>query len=284
MAKTLDERITSARSTDRITITDLKALIPEIRAEEERQRAKQAAAEIESCDLALSEADRDEAAATASRAGRLAKAYAEAAADLDIKLLAKKESEKRQAVEAERKAALAERDEIAAEFATFMPAAIAEMTKRFEAIQRNKERMKKVGLREQNAEGVARRIKGHYIGYTPVAWYHEMKIPAWDGKGRAWPVERHVDYDAAARAAKRIVKAQAAEREAQWGVYRVHPIAGQGTSFKVRLDPKMHVEKVASIYREPWVGQMKHAEVERLRKFGVKVESIDPSEMAEAAE
>lgn len=289
MARTLDERITSARSTDRITIKDLKALIAEVHEEEIRQRAVHDSADAESVDLALSEADRDEAARLACRATRLAKAYADAAVELETKLKAKIENEKRQAAEAERQAALAERDEIAERFKVIVPQAISAMTELYEQVETNAARMKKAGLREPTAEAVARGIKGHFIGYSPVAWYTEMKIPAFDGKGRAWPIERHVDHYAlsAKRMAeqKRAIKKQNAEREAEFGRYRIEPFDGDFVSFRARAssDPGFFVEQDRLLGRQGFLGMLRHTEAERLRGLGVKVERIDQP-AAEAAE
>ena len=67
MAKSFQERIASARSTDRVTIETLDKLLVDIGEERERLPLAHARASAESIDFALSESDRDEAAANAER-------------------------------------------------------------------------------------------------------------------------------------------------------------------------------------------------------------------------
>lgn len=281
MGKTLDERITSARSTDRITITDLQALIPEVRDEIERQRGVQAAAESDSTDLALSQTDQDSAAATAERAGRLAKSYAQALGELETKLRDKVESEKRKAAEAKRAAAIAKRDEIAGRFKTVVPEAIAKLTTILADVLENAAEMKKLGLRELDAEFVARGLKGHYIGYTPVSRLTEMKIPSLDGKSRTWPPERpNIDFAAAKKQGRRNVQEWNAKREAAWCTVSIRPNRDVGhVTFKARVAPDHQAEKTVHLVRV-WEGQIQEREVERLRSLGIQVDALDPAELA----
>lgn len=144
--------------------------------------------------------------------------------------------EARRAKEAEKRAALTERDEIAALFAQRVPRMTAEMVDLFKQVKVNAERMKAAGVYEADAELVARGIPatGH-VQSTPVARFLEMKIPKWGSHGRAWPIpERNTavgvefDYGAALqranddRAREEREKAEAAAKFAQEnGIYQI---------------------------------------------------------------
>ena len=285
MGKPLSERAAALCRTDRCTITDLRAILPELREAQKHELAKAAAREVESVDLALAEPDRDVAAAEAARANRLARAYADAIETIETKLAAKLESERRQQQQAEQDAALAERDEIAERFRAAVPDLVAKLLELFAKVDANDRRMRDAGLREANAEAVARGLPPSFrVGDCEVRRYTRMIVPAWDTAARAWPPQEHTplpsDYDRRLRESRRKAKADAAEREAAtWGWYRLSHRLGRSIRFDARMmlsDGKpAEATKARGLWKEPWAGMIAHREAERLRELGVKVEPID---------
>lgn len=213
MAKPLNERLASARSTDRVTITDLEALIAEAIAERDRQNGASEHHAAEAINLALSDDDREEADRLAQHCRRTAKAYATAIDELQDKLEAKRNSEHRKAAEAAKAAFIADRDELAARLADRIPALFAELTGLLSEIEKMDERG---GTTLESAEAVARGVPGNfYDGVSPVSRLTQMKIPKFNGHGLAWPIDKaaagfarmaehnrqqRVDYEASKRA------------------------------------------------------------------------------------
>ncbi len=147
-------------------------------------------ASAESIDFALGEDDREEAAAKAGRLDRTVKALDAEIARVAALLEERRSNEARRAVEAEKLAARTERDEIAATFAKRVPAITAELIALFTKVNDNAERLKRAGVHEADAEFIARGVPANgYVQMTPVARFTAMKIPAWSGLGRAWPVD-----------------------------------------------------------------------------------------------
>lgn len=189
MAKPLNERIATARTNDRVTITDLRALIAELTEERDRQLARQAQADRDSVDIALSDEDRDEAAAVAGRSARLADAYTSALEELEAKLERKLDSEAQRAKQAERDAILVERDALAERWQETYPRVVAELVDLFAATIANEERMKAAHIYEASAEAVGRGLQGNFQGSGGyVERITKLKLPALDGR-RAWPPE-----------------------------------------------------------------------------------------------
>src|SRR5690606_13351918 len=93
--------------------TDLEALIAEAESALAQLQEASAQAAAESVDFNLSEADREEAAAKAERDRRNATTIAAARDALNERLSERRSQEKTKAIEAERAAALAERDALA---------------------------------------------------------------------------------------------------------------------------------------------------------------------------
>lgn len=190
MAKPLNQRIASARSTDRVTLTDLRNLIAEVREERDRLLASQAQAEADSVDILLSEADQDEAAAVAARSGRLAAGYEAALVELEVKLAVKLEADSQRVLDAERAAALAERDEIAERWREVYPRAAQELVELFEVTVANDARMAAARIYEPSAEAVARGLSGTFSsGSSYFDRLTKMKIMPLIGNQRIWPVE-----------------------------------------------------------------------------------------------
>lgn len=189
MAKPIDARIANALSNDRIGPADLTALIADANLERDRQLSLHQTNGAESFNLALSEQDRDDAAENAERAGRMANALASALQQLDDKLVAKRANEKSQAKEAKRKAAVAERDNLAIRIAAEWPVLIEHVVDILSAITANDERMRMLGLNEASAECIARGIPAHfYKGNISLAQLTKIKLPSFDGERLAWPV------------------------------------------------------------------------------------------------
>ena len=158
MSKSLAERITSARNSKTVRIRDLEKLIPEAELERDRLSQASVAASSESVDFALSDDDRDEAAAKAERYGRTAKGLDIAIAELRGKLGDLRNSEAQKADEAERRAALIERNEIAGLLRDELPQIVERLVGLLAKTKHNAERMRAAGVHERDAECEARNI------------------------------------------------------------------------------------------------------------------------------
>ncbi len=278
MAKPLHERIASARSTDRVTITNLEQLIDEARGEQGRLVEAHAQASAESVDFALSEADRDTAAENAARHSRNAAALASAIEDLEEKLTRKRESDTRKAAEVERAAALAERDEIAAQLRDFAPPAMERLCELLAAVAANAERMRRSGLHERDAEAEARDVPGNWsIGPSPVDRFARMRIPNWSGHGRCWPREfspAMVDYAGLRAAGNKAEKEAKAREDARFGTYRITNRSGICLHFQSRHNPFASADDVN--FTAPWEGEISHEMAEDLaKKPQISVERIE---------
>lgn len=216
MAKPLNERIESARSTDRVTITDLEALIAEAIVERDRQIGASEHHAAEAVNLALSDDDREEADRLAQHCKRTAKAYTSAIDELQDKLEAKRNSDHRKAAEEAKAALIASRDELAARLADRIPALFAELTGLLAEIE---EMDARGGTTLESAEAIARGIPANfYSGASPVTRLVNMKVPNWGAHGLAWPVDK-----AAAGFAWRNEQSRA-----QWAVYEKAKANEQG--------------------------------------------------------
>jgi len=231
----------------------------------------------DSIDFALGEEDREEAAVVVDRGRRQIATVAAAVAALETKLAARRADEKGARIEAERKAAITERDELAERFRVIVPQAVAALTELFGLVEANAQRLAKAGVKSPDAEATARGLKSFYAAGGPVDRFATMKIPNWKGKGRAWPLQKtRIDVHAGSiRAARQMAAHRETEREAIWGEYRVHPVEGESISFKVRDKGGARSEKGEMVFAEPWQGEMTHAEAARLRGHDVTVEAID---------
>ncbi|XAP76988.1 hypothetical protein ABC955_10330 [Citromicrobium bathyomarinum] len=282
MAKSLKERIASARSTDRVTIETLEQLVGDIEAERERLSAAHERASAESIDYALGEDDRDDAAAKAAKYARDIAGLAQIIPELADKLERKRESDTQRAKRAEAQSALQERDEIAARFAERVPAITAELIELIQAVNANAERMRLAGVYEANAEWHARGIPGNgMIGVSHVEPFVKIKIPNFDGPGRAWPID-HTQAMAAQIAAdsSRIRAQQMAavkrreqeKREAAEEHRRTHGIYRLSTSFDgrpIRLPVDLVSGAMPSTVGnwQQWEGEVAHAVAEELRSI-----------------
>lgn len=280
--KPFTERLATALRTDRSNCETLRELIAEVEAEAAGQRGIQQQAQAESVDVTLNAGERDEAAVLADRAKRLACGYDDALETLRSKLEAKLASERRQYEAAERDAALAERDVIASRFAVEVPKALGILTDLFREVEVNRVRLQAARIYERDAEAQARDVPGNFMrGSAPVDRFTAMKIPAWSGSGRAWPI----DPAAAERAliaetehrqrvelqrrkspeARAAAEAAQAAEEAKWLRYRVsHSKPGF-----VEVDCRTGTASLMSVDRV--VLEMTEQQVAAARSKGVKV-------------
>lgn len=280
MAKPLNERISTALTNARVRTHDIENLITEIEAEQERAAQARAALSIESVDFALSEEDRDEAAAKAEKYRRTADMLANALDKLRERLVERRESENSQAAEAERKAALAERDKIAAEFDEFLPPALDRLVDLLRLNEANADRMKRAGLNEPTAEAKARGVTG-FLGYAgEVESYAKIKIPTYDKPGRMWPVDAASAVTAAVsisqvetaqrqreaeKKRKEAAAARAEEHAEKHGYYRLSTnLGGEGV---VRLPAELvtgSIPKTVANWEIPWEGEIAHETAAKL--------------------
>ncbi len=167
MARNLQERLEVAKG-PRARIADNEALIADLKAEQERLEAARDQASAESVDFALSDADRDEAAAKAARLDRTVKSLGIEIAAVAALTEERRSDDARKAAEAEKRAALTERDEIAAQFAERVPVICDEL------------------VAEMHARGIP---ANGLVGTIQAHSYRHMKIPVFGGIGRAWPID-----------------------------------------------------------------------------------------------
>lgn len=188
MAKTLQERIATAKS-PRARVVDNEALLLDLAAEVERLTLSRDAASDQSTDFALSDEDRDQAAAKSARLDRTIKALEIQIAEVAHATECRRNADAREAAAAECAAALAERDAIAAKFAERVPALTAELIELFKLVNANEARMRRAGVSEANAELHARCIPPHgHIQMMPAPQFTKMTIPGFDCLPLAWPI------------------------------------------------------------------------------------------------
>ena len=227
MAKTLHDRIASARTTDRITITDLEAVIAEATAERDRLTGTLNQATADSIRFELSEEDRDEAATVADRAKRNALAMSAAINELTAKLSAKRSSDEQRAKKAERDAVIAERDELAKIIRDEWPALEARMVGLLQAVKDNDAKMAAYRIFEASAEAVARGVPGSFrAAGSPIRRLTETKLPSFAyGQHLAWPSIKPVNLDASRDIMLRD-KERMRDEDSRWARYIVSPPTG----------------------------------------------------------
>lgn len=292
MARNLLERLQAAMS-PRARVGDTETLLGDLKAEQARLEIARDQAAAESVDFVVSEADREEAAAKAGRLDRTIKGLDAEIAKVAALLEERRSDEARRAREAEKQAALTERDEIAARFAQRVPAITAELIGLLKEVKANTERMKLAGVYEADAELVARGIPANgHVQATPVHRFIEMKIPAWENWDRAWPVpERntavgvHFDYGAALqrsrddRARQEKEKAEAAAKFAREnGRYEITVTPNDTYDGIVRIPAELAIGNVPAAIG-PWEALQRIIPHELAEKLGkvphLKVRRLD---------
>lgn len=268
MAKPLNERIASARATDRVTITDLDALITEASSERDRLASIVAQETTESIRFELTEDDREIAAAKAERAKRSHAAICAAIDELTEKLAAKRQNENRKAVEAERDALKAERDALAERLRNEWPEIEAKIVELLTEIKLNDERLSTTfgGLIEPSAEAVARKVPGNFWnGASQVRRLTEIRLPSFNGTDLAWPPRQGINLDRSHQAYLKQREAMLAER-ARWKRYVVEPgVDGERVIIETQAGQR-------EIYRNPVIAKLTEELVLAARKAGLRVE------------
>lgn len=274
MAKTLAERITSAKSTDRVRIDDLETLIADATAERDRLVGSADHHDAESIDFALSDDDREEASRLASHFQRTARGLSNEITALKEKLEEKRNSEKRKTEEARVAAIVAKRDALAAKLKDRMPALLDEMVELLNEIELNDEEI--APLRLESAEAVARGVPGNfYESYSPIGRFVKMKIPAWGGGKQRWPIDRHAEAMAKRQIEEhqRLVERKKAEQAeaARWSWYVITPAQGNELA-------TITTQRGPEVVRNQMQRQMTAEGVDGARKAGCGVVALKPGE------
>ena len=188
MAQTLEQRLSSASQSNRINLTDLEQLIGDTVAERDAQAAQHVSASAEAVNFRLAESDRDEAAKRAERASRNAAALDGAIVELETKLRVRRESDNRASIEAERTAAVNERNAVAERIRKEWPVMAGQIVSLFESIEASDARLAACGSKEPSAEAVARGCAANFYdhGY-PIKRLTKIQLPELDSVNLAWP-------------------------------------------------------------------------------------------------
>lgn len=270
MAKPLQERIASARATDRVTITDLENLIAEVTSERDRYAALAAQASADSIRFELSEEDRDDAARAAERARRNSLAMAAALDELTTKLEAKRASESQRSRQAERDAALAERDALAERLRKEWPAIEAQMVELLSAVKANEAQMRSLQIYEANADATARNCPGNFRdGVLMLRPLTEIKLPSFAvPRDLAWPVSQQFNIDPGREDRIRDLEASRAEA-ARWRRYMVTPPAGNREPIPLTMQNGPN-----SVRDIPVIGRMTNEGVAAAQALGCEVKPV----------
>lgn len=270
MAKPLNERIASARATDRVTITDLEALIAEATIERDRFAGIVSQATADSIRFEVSENERDEAAQKAERAKRNSLAMSAAADELAAKLTAKRASEEQRARASEKAAAIAERDALAERIRTEWPAAEALMVELLWAIKESDARLLALRLPEASAEAVARGFPGNFMrNGVQVRRLQDARLPSFvEPCDYAWPKPQRINPDLG-RAQYLADKERMRAENARWQRYLVTPPAGnrEPIPLDMRNGPGVALDL-------PVIGNMTEEGVADAREAGCDVQPV----------
>lgn len=292
MGKPFAERLATGLKTHAQNCETLRDLIAETNAERDRQLNIERCAEADSVDATLNESDCEEAANRAARARRLAKGYADAITTLQAKLSAKLASDQRKALECEREAALAERNDIAGRFRQEVPAAVQTLAALFAEVEANSHRLKAAGVHERDAEAEARGVPGNYShGSVLIDQFTKMKIPNWLGSGRAWPIDPTMAVRARLAEAERRQQLSYARSKSPEARAEAAAKAAKAKADEALLWPSYSVSHTrnALILVEHRLGQssldagdrvilqMNAEQVEKARALGIRVEPSDPA-------
>ncbi len=270
MAKPLNERIASARSTDRVNITDLEALIAEVAAERDRFAGIVNQATADSIRFELSEEDRDEAAKTADRAKRNSLAMSAALDELSAKLTAKRASDEHQAQVEARASAIAERDALAERLRAEWPIMEATMVELLFAIKANEQRMQDLRIFEPNAEAVARNVPGNFsVGSINIRRLTDAKLPSFfEHNDFAWPKPQRFNPNLHMEQHQRNLQAMRDE-DARWQRYLVTPPQGNRDAIPLRM--RNGPDSVRDI---PVIGRMTEEGVSAAQERGCEVKPV----------
>lgn len=283
MTAPFEKRTANAIANPRFRLSDFPGLIAEGAELCDVQRGIHEQANADAIDFRLSEEDRDDASKLADTTRRRLATIAAAVDALETEYAKRQSGEKVSKVEAERKAALAERDEIAARFRAIVPQAVEALTSIFADVVANQRRLTEAGVKAIDAEGAARGLSGYY-DLGPIDRFTAMKIPKFEGKGRSWPVARQVlafDPCKAAKIAQDHLSAHETREKAARGLYRLFPVPGEAIPFQGAAAAGTITERSWMLANTVWTGTIRHDEVERLRVLGVRADELT-GKMADA--
>lgn len=194
MARTIHERIKAALAPD-ARLADIERTLSDTEAERDRLSSAAVAAAAESTDWALAEDDREAVAQLGERHRRTAQALANAIEQLVAAAEAKRNSERRQADEAEREAIIARRDAAAELFRSEGPDIQRRFVDLLTAVKDSNAEIAAARLPLETAEQLARAC-GPFtgVGGAPRSWL-DIKLPSFANPHEfAWPAS-----DSAAR-------------------------------------------------------------------------------------
>ncbi len=287
MAKPLDARIATAINSDRVTATDLAAIIDEIGIERDRTLKMHEAASADSVNFALNESDRDEAALQADRASRTIRAFENALEQLRPKLAAKQEGDSAKARKKALDDAFAARDALAEKLRVEWPKLIDQITGLLSELVINDRLMASVGRSVDGAEAKARGVPGNFympgIG-SPIERLSKIKIPAWDGKGLAWPPAPDFDHAKAYAFARASAEKQIEEKRPRFKAFKLESHRGSPVVFMAREKPGSDKLVRRSVYNETRAFELTQAEADRLAAERVTVTEITATEFEEISE
>lgn len=287
MAKPLDARIGTAIDSDRVTTTDLTAIIDEIGIERDRTLKLHEAASADSVNFALNESDRDEAALQADRASRTIRAFENALEKLRPKLAAKQEGDSAKARKKALDDAFAARDALAEKLRVEWPKLMDQITGLLSELVINDRLMASVGRSVDGAEAKARGVPGNFympgIG-SPIERLSKIKIPAWDGKGLAWPPAPDFNYEEAYAFARASAEEQIEAKRPRFKAFKLESATGSPVVFMAREKPGSDKLVRRSVYNETRAFELTQAEADRLADERVKVTAISAAEFEEFLE
>jgi hypothetical protein len=283
--KSFEERAASAIDDPRARLSDLRRLMAEGEELQHQLEATYAQATADAVDFRLAQPDREAAELLSVQTARRSEAVQGALQALKAKLAACQSTEKQQAAEAERAAAIAERDDLAAQLAAVLEPLTATVPELLAQVRESKHRLKRAGLKLPDAELTARGLATEYPNGRPIFRFTEMRIPAWAGPGQAWPrgpihSPGHSNYDPAKAKAYR---AEAIQRHrGNWGRYRVHPPASGGRIHFTERTPAAVPDRIVGVHPEfeAIEANIDHSEAERLKALGLRVEKL-PDEVSD---
>lgn len=279
MAKPFEERASAAVANRDFRNSHLRDLIREGGELANQLRSEMDQANADSVNFQLSADDRDNAALLADQHRRRIATLTGAIDALNITFGERMAEANAEKAEAERAAALTERDELAKQWADLRPAVEA-LIELLGATQANERRLKGAGLgRQLNAEMVGRGIGTGFVGAAQLPRFMQMRIPKWNRPGYAWPSNRHerpaggvYDPDRAERQRKEKMEAE----RAAWGKYRLSTTSERNIPFTERVpSPMRKRDQALNSDRGAVELHLEHPEAERLRGLGVKVEKIE---------
>ncbi|MBU7587980.1 MAG: hypothetical protein KAF42_02065 [Sphingopyxis terrae] len=238
MAKSLAERLAAAKTNDRIRVADLEALIADARVERDRLLASAESHDEDSINYALSDDDREEASRLASHYGRTARGLSNEIDMLAARLEDARDTDRQRARDAEREAALSERDALAARIKSEWPALEYAIVELLTAIEANDARLHSAAPGEDGAEAVARCVPGNFFrNGVRLRRLKETKLPSFaEPNHLAWPKPVRMDWGLANNtAARQAMQAERAAENARWSRYMVQaPTDGTQTIIESR--------------------------------------------------